>query len=380
MTHRRRTFAIPTVVISTFAIPTLAITALVLTLLACTAAPDAGPDPESGSDAGSDAAATPVAQWQPFIVATFNTGTTAGMGHDQPPEDGYSQAMADRSDAHYGDGLAWTTAVTAARAWFTAQVTAGAAIDIVGFQEIFWAGACPAIPVSAHAGFYCEGWQPGDPTVITAVLGPDYQVACHPGKDDKCIAVRKAFGSIDGCDADFCKEAGVGVEVPGCGKGSRVVRFGIQRHDGGKITVVHVHGSSGLSADDRACRVKQFGGIFTKMSDGAPGINGAVNLVLGDFNTDPHRFAAIDPSAQLLLDHAGVTPQAAIAQSKPLHFITAIGDDATPTYGGVVNIDHILSDKLTGTCWSADGSAGHAAVVDARYFDHVPTVCAVRPR
>jgi len=44
-------------------------------------------------------------------VLTFNTGTSLGLDHDGPPEDGYSSADAAISDAWYGNGLAWTPAV-----------------------------------------------------------------------------------------------------------------------------------------------------------------------------------------------------------------------------------------------------------------------------
>ena len=67
------------------------------------------------------------------------------------------------------------------------------------FQEIFHPGECAAIPVEFHAGFYCETYADGDPTVAQAILGPGYQVACNLGKPDKCAAVRTALGTFRGC-------------------------------------------------------------------------------------------------------------------------------------------------------------------------------------
>ena len=31
----------------------------------------------------------------------------------------------------------------------------------------------------------------------------------------------------------------------------------------------------------------------------------------------------------------------------------AVGPDAEPTYGGIANIDHVLSDAFQGDCWTA---------------------------
>jgi len=71
--------------------------ALCLTRLACTSPPSGG-----GETGGGTA---------PLRVLSFNTGTSLGLDHDGPPEDGYSSADAAISDAWYGNGLAWTPAV-----------------------------------------------------------------------------------------------------------------------------------------------------------------------------------------------------------------------------------------------------------------------------
>lgn len=339
--------------------------------LACSAAPE---------DSPKDASALPVTAWKPLVVATFNTGTTEAMGHDSGPDDGYTAAMAKISDTYYGDGLAWKPAVAATKAWFDAQTEAGAPIDIVGFQEIFWSGDCAAIPTESWPEFYCEELAKDAPTVARHVLGSSYQVVCHPGKNDKCVGVRKAFGRVRGCPDDFCLTAGVGVTIAGCGQGSRVVRLVIDRVDGGVLTVVHVHGSSGLKAEDQSCRTKQFAAVFEAMDDGEPGLNGDVHVVLGDLNTDPHRFLSADKSAKRLLQSVAYTAEEADTYGKPLHFITGVGDDAPATYGGVASIDHVLSDKLNGTCWAAGLTTDKPPVLDARYFDHKPVVCKLIPR
>ena len=299
----------------------------------------------------------------PLVVVTFNVGTTESMGHDSPPDDGYTSAHAAISDEWYGDGLAWLPAIDAARA-FLAEVQP----DVVAFQEVFWSDECAGIPQDAHGDFVCEQWTAGDPTVAQAILGDGWQVACHPGKPDKCAAVHERLGRFAGCDGDFCLEGLDGFGVQDCGSGARVARGLIERTDGEELTLVSVHGSSGIASDDEQCRVRQVDQVFLDLGDGEPGANGEINLIMGDFNTDPGRWTGSDPSAARWTEFVG--------GGLRFHFITDVGPDAEPSYGDLVNIDHMISDALVGDCRVA-GLAGEPPVTDAVYFDHKPVVCEV---
>ena len=73
---------------------------LCVALLAAGCGDDASPPPDS------------------LRVVTFNTGTTPGLAHDAPPDDGYGSAEAEISDMHYGDGLAWKPVVADTQAYF----------------------------------------------------------------------------------------------------------------------------------------------------------------------------------------------------------------------------------------------------------------------
>lgn len=300
------------------------------------------------------------------VVVTFNTGTSEGLGHDAPPDDGYGEAQALISDTYYGDGLSWQAAVDDVRAFFAALEP-----DIVVFQEIFYSGDCALIPAEAKAGFVCETYAPGDPTVAQIILGEGYQVACHLGKPDKCAAVRRAFGSLRGCDADLCLDFLDGAEVEDCGSGSRVGRGLVDLESGGTLTLVNVHGSSGIEQKDQDCRAAQFAQVFEDLGtgDGQPAANGERNLIMGDLNMDPHLSADFDEGAQKWNEHVG--------EGKRFHFITDVGPDAKPTYGGLFSIDHVVSDSLDGACWAAGVTDGHPAVSDMLYFDHKPIVCEV---
>ena len=315
-----------------------------------------------------DDSAAPDADPLALIAVTFNTGTSESMGHDAEPDDGYTSEHAAISDQYYGDGLAWVPAVEA-----TATFLAEVAPDVIAFQEIFFSDECADIPEEAWTDFVCETWQPGDPTVAQVVLGEGYQVMCHPGKPDKCAAVRLDFGSFAGCDGDLCLEGLEGGEVEDCGSGSRVGRGQIELVEGGELTLVSVHSSSGMAADDMDCRVKQVEQIFVDLGDGEPGANGARNLILGDFNTDPGRLTETDPSAARWADFVDVDGSG----DQAFHFVTEVGPDAPPTYATVLNIDHVVSDAATGDCWHAGTTEDHDPVIDAIYFDHQPAVCAL---
>ena len=317
------------------------------------------------SDATADSGRPP----GQIVVVTFNTGTSESMGHDRPPDDGYTSAHAELSDQWYGDGLAWLPAVQGARD-FLEQVRP----DLVAFQEVFWSGECPAIPEAAWQDFVCESWAAGQPTVAQVVLGAGWQVACHLGKNDKCLGVRRTLGTLRGCDADLCLDGLAGQRVQGCGGGSRVGRGVVELTAGGTLTVVSVHGSSGISADDQACRVRQFEQVFVDLGDGSgePAANGERNLVLGDLNTDPVRMAAFDLSAVRFADFVG--------PEQPFGFLSDVAADAPASYMNAVNIDHVVSDAAKGSCWVAGLTEGHPAVVEAVYFDHKPVVCAATLR
>jgi endonuclease/exonuclease/phosphatase family metal-dependent hydrolase len=182
------------------------------------------------------------------------------------------------------------------------------------------------------------------------------------------MAIRRQRGRFRGCDADLCRDGLAGARVAGCGSGSRVGRGVIELAEGGTVTAVSVHGTSGASQSDMSCRSRQFEQIFVDLGLGdGPAANGTHHLVLGDFNTDPGRLAVFDRSARTLLDFVG--------PDKPFRFLTAVGPDALPTYAGAVNIDHIISDTFTGSCWAAGVDAGRPPVSNIVYFDHRPVVC-----
>lgn len=311
-----------------------------------------------------------------LLVVTFNTGTSEGVVDSEAGDDGYGTAQAALSDTWYGDGLAWRPAVEATRSWFDRFSP-----DLVVFQEIFWTGECAAIPEEAHEGFVCADWTEGAPTVAEAVLGPDYQVACHPGKPDKCAAVHTRVGTFEGCEGSFCLEGLRGATVEGCGSGARIGTGTVVDEAGVPVLqLTNIHGSSGLSSYDQACRVAQIAQVFDAMGEGPPAVDPALpDIVMGDLNTDPHRFAAADTSATEWATRVPLDPS--VSRDHGLYFVSPVGEDAPGSYAGVADIDHVLSDAWSGACDRTllDGTAPNPVYAPA-YFDHRPVVCELRPR
>jgi endonuclease/exonuclease/phosphatase family metal-dependent hydrolase len=293
---------------------------------------------------------------------TFNVGTTLSLRHDDKPNDGYTAEEAKISDHWYGNGLSWPEAIRA-----VSDMIKEVNPDIVAFQEIFDCRECEQIPIARQKGFVCENWSPGDPNVANIVLGKEYQVAYHPNKRSKCLAVHKRFGVIRGCKESDCEDALEGYPVQECGSGSRVARAFIDRPNGQTLTVISLHGTSGRAPKDQRCRVRQVEQIFVDFGDGKPGVRGAHNLILGDFNTDPGRGAAIDVSALRWNDFVG--------KSKSFRFISKVGNDAPRAFRGFADIDHIVADSFQGTCRYIGLDDQSPPVWKGIYFDHVPVIC-----
>lgn len=290
-------------------------------------------------------------------VVTLNAGAGKSVDRVRGDNAGYGPAQAERADRWYGNGLAWPAVMHDVRA-FLERTDA----DVVALQEVFYSGECADIPPPAREGFVCEDWQPGDPTVARIILGDDYQLACHPGKPDKCLAVHRRLGRIDGCTDAFCRRGLEGLDDGLCGSGNRVAAATLRLKAGGSLRVVHVHGTSGVGRADAECRRSQVEAIF------APGAAAAEQgIVLGDFNTDPGRVTWLDPSARALRRHTRPPGR--------YRFMTEVGLFARPTFLSFLNIDHVLAAGMRGECRAAGRTPGTSPVSTLVYLDHTAIVC-----
>lgn len=321
---------------------------LPLLLIACQSMPPAVSAPEGSP------------RLDALRVVTLNAGAGKSVDRLRDANAGYGPAQAALADHWYGNGLAWPAVVRDVRRFLDAVDA-----DIVGLQEVFHSEHCADIPPSAREGFVCETWQPGDSTVVQRILGEAYQVACHPGKPDKCLAVHRRLGQFAGCEDALCLRGLEGLDDDGCGAGNRVAAATVRLVGGGALRVVHVHGTSGLARADTRCRLGQVEAIFAE-----GGASSGFGVVLGDFNTDPGRVTWLDPAARALRQSA----------RPPGHyrFMTDVGLFVRPTFLSFLNIDHVLAAGMAGDCWYAGRTPQTSPVSDLVYLDHTAVVCDLR--
>ncbi len=311
------------------------------------------PDAHENDTAQTDVRSDVPPETTTVRVVTFNVGS-GGSPANAEDNLGFGPRESDISDEWFGNGLAFASIVEETRSYLAAVEP-----DIVAFQEIFWSGDCPTIPEELYPGFVCETWEEGEPTVANLLLGPDWHVVCHPGKPDKCIGVRSAFGRLEGCQDILCLDGLEGSSIEGCGRGARAAGGTIELASGGSLRIVNVHGNSGFGRDETGCRVAQVQQVFAG-SDGQPAITRDFpTIVLGDLNTDPGRLAGSDPSAAAWMEEPA---------EHGFAFISDVGEDAEPSYV-LLNIDHVLARGAEGTCRIG------GPVVDATHFDHRPIEC-----
>jgi len=325
-----------------------------------------GPDGRAGEALRGDAALPPVT----FTVMTFNTGTTAQALHDKDEEagngDGYTSEHAAWISEHYGNNLAWKPAEEALRQFIAKQ-----APDIIAFQEMFYDPWCANQPDPPdHLDLVCEGYDPASLLTVERLVGPDYRVVSAMGHPDNWIAVRRDFGTIEGCpDQGPWVDGSQGFGIPDCCSGARVSSVDVILADGRRLTVVDVHTNAGMKDEDMACRVLQFEQVFLDRGDGIPAASGSANVVMGDMNTDFFLFAGADPSVDRWNDFVG--------PGKAFHYVSSDSADGPATHATGMRLDHVASDALAGTCFVAGESEGTDPVMESTFFDHRPVVCEV---
>jgi hypothetical protein len=261
---------------------------------------------------------------EPLVAVTFDAGTALDLAPDR------EQAL--QSQAFYGDGLAWMPAIDALQEWLKELDP-----DVVVLQGLFPTERCAEIPELARPGFLCGEDGRGYGPVPLLLLGARYQVACHPGRPEACLAVHRRVGRLRG-ELE-------GEPLDGCGEGARVAWGQIARERGPDLRVVSVQGSDGLSEEAQDCRLQQLEQISEAM-------DGRIQLVLGGAGTDPHRFAAVDESARRWGELRLLSGRA-------------------PTYRDLATLDLQASDAYEASCFVPDTPE----LLDAVYFDHRPVVC-----
>ncbi len=355
----------------------------------CTGGPDVLPDavddgisdegmPDGGADDAGDAVAGP----DKLYLISFNTGTTEKADHSADT-DGYNNEYRDIEADWFGNNLAWLPARSYIRA-----IVDSLRPDVLNFQELFFDPLCESIcseltgqetftTVCDPAGdvFACSVWTGVEGSELTAraIVGPDYDVACAPGHNDNCIAVRKDFGTLAIADGAV-EMAGAwiggldGMPPPNnCTGGARVATGVMSIKDGPDVALVDVHTVAGTNVD---CRLAQLRQVFEDRGDGKPAAFGEHNIVMGDMNIDPFTF-----------DDASVDYwNTKVGEGLPFDYISSDNAEGPMTAPLLFSrIDHVISNDLTGSCVVFGISEGLAKDMfpGTLFFDHRPLFCAV---
>lgn len=305
-----------------------------------------------------------------FSLMTVNTGTTTFLNHDQDeergPGDGYTSAHAEVVSESYSNNLAWIPAETALSDFIQKNK-----VDVVGFQELYYDPWCRDVQVSPGMDLICEQWKEGGSIQINRILGEDYHIVCASEHLDNCVGIRKSFAAPSPSSLVPCADVEGDDPGPadGCYIGGRTGAVKIDLPDGRTLTVVNLHTFSGATDDTMQRRRDQFKQAFEDKGDGSPWASDVVNVILGDMNMDPFYWADFDLSAAYWNSRVG--------EGKLFHYISSGPEGGEATASMSFRIDHIISDRITGTCVVPGRTPGVEGVLGESFWDHRPILCQV---
>lgn len=207
--------------------------------------------------------------------------------------------------------------------------------DVVFLMEILDADDCSAEFQAGDADLACTGAPDRDPYQQAArYVGTDYTVVCDANEHYDCVAVRSSRITLDECAAGVCEGAAVTpARTANCGaSGIDSVSAAHATVDDRPLTLVFAHPIAG--ATDEPCRVDQYRQAFEELPVGD-------TLIAGDFNSDPYRLPSWSSSAYFFTQ---------VGDGEPFTAISVDADPPVPTFGGVITLDYVLSNAMTGAC------------------------------
>lgn len=157
--------------------------------------------------------------------------------------------------------------------------------DIALLSELITPAQCEALAASVDETHVCHPSHQGEQA--RRILGAGYTIACEPRRGYECIAVRKGFAKIDGCeDGAFCRGLSrTATPVDGCDDGFTLSSVTIEL-DGEKVDLVVAHPPSGATDESRTCRADF---LPAALEEGGSIRTQRLAIIGGDFNMDPFR-------------------------------------------------------------------------------------------
>lgn len=235
--------------------------------------------------------------------------------------------------------------------------------DVVFMMEILDADYCTAEFQAGDPDLACTGAPDRDVYQQAArYVGPDYTVVCDSNEHYDCVAVRSSRVLLAECPSGVCEGAALTAPRPeNCGSaGIDGVSAAHATVDDRPLTLVFAHPIA--TGTDDPCRIDQYRQAFEELPVGD-------TLIAGDFNADPYRVPSWDASAYFFTQ---------VGDGKPFTAISVDADPPTPTFVGVITLDYVLSNAMTGACDVLGVDAGTVRLDDpVGTNDHQAVACSV---
>ncbi len=253
--------------------------------------------------------------------------------------------------------------------------------DVVLLSEVITPEQCDALGSTVEASHVCHpSNRLSEPDQARRLLGPDYTIACEPRHGYECIAVRKAFATLEGCAAGaLCR--GVlrsAPPVPGCDEGFSIaaVTATIDRE---AVDLIVAHPPSGLMPANIACRRDFLPAALSPK--GTPGSlrQSPLAIIGGDFNLDPFR-RPTDADVVFWREQVRFSASAvggALVQHSGL-------PEHDPPYWSAwlthLTWDHVLSEGFVGRCSTLGAKKDYPALDESKgseleRLDHLAQSC-----
>lgn len=235
--------------------------------------------------------------------------------------------------------------------------------DVIALQEAVGLEQCAALDEEDPA-FTCHDQHTyREPAQVRRLVGKGYAVACADRDGYDCVAVKRSFGAIRGCDDDDDEPclAETAPVVEGCDPGFSLSAVDIALEEGVSFRLVNAHPQSGF---ETACRAAQLEQLFDDLAGPGP------TLIAGDLNLDP--FEDTDESVVVWDEHVG--------EGKRFRYHSGEAEHRPP-YPTSVNpldtgvLDHVVSDFLEGSCVTLGEAPGSAPLDGGEGMDHRALRC-----
>lgn len=253
--------------------------------------------------------------------------------------------------------------------------------DVVLLSEVITPEQCDTLGPTVDASHVCHpSNRATEPDQARRLLGAEYTIACEPRRGYECVAVRKSFAKLEGCEPGaLCRGLlRSAPPVPGCDEGFSIAAV-TATIDGQAVDLVVAHPPSGLMPANITCRREFLPAALA--AKGAPGSlrQSPLALIGGDFNLDPFRrpmdadvvywreqvrFSA-SATGGALLQHSGLPEHDPPYWSAWLTHLTW---------------DHVLSEGFAGRCVTLGAKKDYPALdgamgTELERLDHLAQYC-----